>query len=217
MNKITDKLLGLISEIDPFKDGFKGAYNIREDGQCAGRKSSEHIRIESKKDLPGLEIHIDSEAKGETVFIPACVTHGAVDDLVYNDFFVADGADVIITAGCGVHTEDGHDSRHNGIHRFFLGKGAHVVYKENHIGTGKGGGMRKIDPVTEVVLDEGAVLEMDTVQIGGVDSTTRKTNATLAARARLVIHERILTEKAQQAKTDFSVLLNGEDSAVDLV
>ncbi|HPF56211.1 MAG TPA: SufD family Fe-S cluster assembly protein, partial [Clostridiales bacterium] len=161
--------------------------------------------------------HIDSKAQGETVFIPACVTHGAVDDLVYNDFFVGAGADVIIVAGCGVHTEDGHDSRHNGIHRFFLEEGAHVLYKENHIGTGKGKGVRRIDPVTEAVLNEEAVLEMDTVQIGGVDSTIRKTNATLAARARLVIHERILTEREQQAKTDFSVILNGDDSAVDLV
>lgn len=98
--------------------------------------------------------------KKETVYIPACVTHGDVDDLVYNDFYVEAGADVIIVAGCGVHTSDGHDARHNGIHRFFIGKGAHVLYKEKHIGTGKGVGKRTIDPVTDAYLEDDAVLEM---------------------------------------------------------
>ena len=128
MNKITEMLLSVVSD---WKGSFNGAFNIREDGQCAGRQSSENIKIDSKKDAPGLIIHVLPGTKGETVFIPACVTHGDVDDLVYNDFYIGEGADVVIVAGCGVHTDDEEEARHNGIHRFFLERGAHVLYKES--------------------------------------------------------------------------------------
>ncbi len=214
MKSITQTLLELVSD---WKDGFSGAYNIREDGDCAGRQSTKNIEITSKEDLPGLNIRIRPDTKGETVYIPACVTHGDVDDLVYNDFYVGRDADVIIVAGCGVHTDDEESARHNGIHRFFLEENAHVVYQEKHVGTGKGKGLRSIDPVTEATLAEGAVLEMDTSQIGGVDRTYRSTSATLKAGAKLLIHERLLTEKEQTAKTEFEVRLDGEDSGVDLI
>lgn len=214
MNEITKKLLRKVSG---FKGEFKGAYNIREDGGCAGRQSSEHIMIESKQDGPGLEIHISSKAQKETVYIPACVTHGNVNDLVYNDFYVGAGADVTIVAGCGVHTDNEGVAKHNGIHRFFLEKGAHVLYEEKHIGTGTGRGQRRIDPVTNIYMEEDSVLEMDTLQIGGVDFSDRKTTAELKARARLVIHERILTDGKEEARTDFAVSMDGEDAGVDLV
>ena len=214
MKEITKDLLREISE---WNGEFKGAYNIREDGACVGRVSSKNIRIESKKDQPGLEIFIAANTKGETVSIPVCVTHGDVDDLVYNDFYVGENADVIIVAGCGIHTETGESARHNGIHRFILGKNSKVKYLEKHIGTGHGTGLRSIDPVTEAELDENAVLEMDTAQIGGVDRTLRKTAAKLSAGSKLLIRERILTEKEQTAKTEFLVELNGEDSGVDLI
>ena len=155
--------------------------------------------------------------QGESVAIPACVTHSGVDDLVYNDFYIGQGADVTIIAGCGVHTETGEAARHNGIHRFLIEKGAHVKYIEKHVGLGDAPGMRYIDPVTEIYLDEGAVLEMDTAQIGGVDRSTRLTKGRLAANARLLIRERLLTEKDQVAKTDFEVVMEGENSGVDLI
>lgn len=215
MNQITDELLRLISGI---KSGeLKGAYNIREDGQCAARQSSENITIESKQDAPGLVIHIKPGTKGETVYIPACVTHAGVDDLVYNDFYVGEGADVIIEAGCGVHSEGEEEARHNGIHRFLLAKGAHVLYKEKHIATGDGKGDKVIDPVTDIELDEDACLEMDTVQLGGVSRTTRKTRAVLQKNARLLVRERIMTNGDEFARTDFVVRLEGEGSAADLV
>ena len=214
MNNITETML---KEISNWNGSFKGAYNIRENGCSVGRQSSVNIKIDSKTDQPGLDIHILPGTKGETVSIPACVTHGDVDDLVYNDFYVGEGADVIIEAGCGVHTETGEPARHNGIHRFFLAPNSHVKYVEKHIGTGKGFGIRTIDPVTEVFLEENAVLEMDTAQIGGVDRTTRKTKATVAAGGKLLIRERILTEKEQTADTEFEVELNGEDSSADIV
>lgn len=214
MNDITKKLLKIVSEWD---GSFKGAFNIREDGTCVGRQSSKNIKIESKKDKPGLDIIIAPNTDGETVSIPACVTHGNENDLVYNDFYVGENANVIIVAGCGVHTENGEPARHNGIHRFFLQKGSKVKYIEKHIGTGHGTGLRSIDPVTEAELGENSVLEMDTAQIGGVDKTVRTTKATLSDGAKLLIHERILTEKKQNASTDFLVELNGKNSGVDLI
>lgn len=214
MNRITDELLRIVSD---FKGSFHGAFNIRENGRCAGRQSTKNILIESKQDAPGLVIHIAPGTTGETVYIPACVTRGGIDDLVYNDFYVGEGADVLIVAGCGVHTDGEEEARHNGIHRFFLDKNAHVLYREKHIGTGEGNGARRIDPVTDAALAQGASLEMDTLQISGVDSTVRKTRAVLEDRARLVVRERIMTDGSEIAKTDFEVTLRGEDSGADLI
>lgn len=215
MDSITEKLLGIVSERNVIS--FKGAYNIRENSGCAGRQSSENIKIENKSDNPGIVIKIGSGTQKETVYIPACVTHGGVNDLVYNDFYVEDGADVIIVAGCGVHSDDEEEARHNGIHRFFIGKNARVLYKEKHVGTGTGSGAKRIDPVTDVVMEENSYMEMDTMQISGVTSTNRLTTAKLGAGAKLVIRERLLTDGDETAKSDFSVSLDGEDSGVDLV
>ena len=214
MKSITDSLLNQISD---FKEGFQGAYNIREDGGCAGRQSTKNIRIESKEENPGINIHISGNTKNETVYIPACVTKSGVHDLVYNDFYVEEGADVIIIAGCGVHSDGGEEAAHNGIHRFFVGKNARVLYQEKHIGTGTGAGPRKIDPVTEITLDEGACMEIDTTQIGGVTRSDRSTTAVLSKDAKLIIHERLLTDGSERANSDFSVTLEGEDSGVDLI
>ena len=214
MNKITESLLRVVSE---FGGSFQGAYNVREDGECAGRQSSGNIKIESKKEGPGLVIHVLPGTKGETVYIPACVTHGGIDDLVYNDFYIGEGADVLVVAGCGVHNEESTEARHNGIHRFFLEKGARVLYREKHIGTGKGMGARRIDPVTDITMAENSYLEMDTTQISGVDSSMRKTTATLAAGARLVVRERLMTTGTEWARSDFDVTLEGEDAGVDLI
>ena len=214
MNEITREILRQVSD---FTGEFSGAYNIREDGLCAGRMSTDHIHITSKEDKPGLDIRVDPGTVGESVSIPACVTHGDVDDLVYNDFFIGAGADVVIVAGCCVHTSNGEPARHNGIHRFFLGKGSRVKYLEKHVGLGQGFGLRSIDPVTEAYLDEDSVLEMDTSQIGGVDRTKRITRGEVGKNAKLLIRERLFTEKEQIARTDFEVTLSGENAGVDLI
>lgn len=216
INSVTAEMLKVISDYDGVTE-FKGAYNIRQDSICAGRKSSENIIIESKKDKPGIDITVKPGTIGETVFIPACVTHSDVDDLVYNDFYIGEGADVVVVAGCGVHSDGSETARHNGIHRFFLEKGARVLYKEKHIGTGKGKGIRKIDPVTDVYLKEDSYLEMDTVQIRGVDQSTRNTSAVLEKGAKIVVRERIMTDGEEDAVTNFKVELNGEDCGADLV
>ena len=215
MNKILENLLTQVAEWD--KEGYPGAYNIRANGESAGRRSTAKIKILPKEGGSGLDIFIAEGTKGEKVFIPACITHSGVDDLVYNDFHVGEGADVTIVAGCGVHTDgDGH-ACHNGIHRFLLGKDSHVLYLEKHLGTGEGTGERVIDPETEFDLAEGSFLEMETSQIGGVDRTNRRTRGKIGPRAKLVIHESILTDGVQTAKTDFEVDLDGEDSSVDLI
>ena len=154
-NEVTAEMLKVISDYDSVT-GFQGAYNIRQDSMCAGRKNSENITIESKTDKPGINIRVKPGTKGETVYIPACVTHSNVDDLVYNDFFIGEGADVTIVAGCGVHSDGSETARHNGIHRFFLEKGAKVLYKEKHIGTGKGTGKRHPTLRDHVLVGAGA-------------------------------------------------------------
>ena len=215
MNKITERLLKAVSDWTGVPQN--AAYNIREDGLCAGRQSTKNIQITSKTDKPGIDVAILPDTKGETVYIPACVTHSAINDLVYNDFYIGENADVTIVAGCGVHSDGEEEARHNGIHRFVLGKNAHVLYLEKHLGTGTGAGARKIDPVTEVEQAEGSVMEMETTQIGGVDSTHRTMSAKLAADAKLRVRERLLTDGSQQAFTDFNVSLDGDGSGCDLI
>ena len=216
-NLFNDITKGLLDTITDVSNIFKGAYSIRENGSCASMKSTEHIIITPKKDKPGIDINVMPGTKGETVSIPACVSKSDVDDLVYNDFFIGDNCDVLIVAGCGVHTDGDGSSSHNGIHRFFVGKNSHVRYEEKHVGTGTGTGDRNIDPVTEIHLEENSLLEMDTSQISGVTKSTRKTIATAAAGAKLVIKERILTDGNQVADTFFEVELNGEGSGADII
>lgn len=212
-----DKLLDLIANWNEIK-ASGCAHNIRQNGRSVERMSTENIQIIPKEDRSGLDIRIAAGTKGEKVAIPACVTAANIDDLVYNDFYVGEGADVTIIAGCGIHVHNGEEARHSGIHRFFLGKNSRAVYQEKHVGTGgKRDTKRVIDPVTEVYLEEGSFLEMDTSQIGGVDSTNRVTKGSLKANARLVIKEHLLTEGEEKASTLFHVTLDGDGSAVDLV
>lgn len=214
MNKITKSLISIVSDLDGTP---KGAYNIREDGECAARHSSENIDIVPKKDKSGIDIIIKPNTKGETVYIPALITHENVKDLVYNDFYVGEGSDIIISAGCGVHNDGCGTSEHNGIHRFFIGKNAHVLYLEKHVGTGEGEGKKVINPETYVEIEQDGYLEMDTVQIGGVDSTKRNCEAILKEGAKIVVKEKIMTDGEQFAETKFKVELNGEDSSANLV
>lgn len=212
--EITDTLLQAVAN---WKGKFTGAHNIRVNCHSVSRSSTENIDINPLPENKGLEIRVKPNTKNETVAVPACITHENVDDLVYNDFYIGENADVTIIAGCGIHTETGEPARHNGVHRFFLGKNSRVVYQEKHIGIGKQFGNRTIDPITEFELEEGAYLEMNTSQIGGVDKSDRNTFGKLAAGATLIIKENLLTEGEQTATTAFKVELNGDDSSVNLI
>ena len=223
MSKIDKKPMdgetkALLKEVSDFDlENFEGAFNIRLNGGCIGRQDSENITIENKPDNPGLVVTIKPGTKGEKVFVPACITVGDIDDLVYNDFYVGEGADVTIVAGCGIHTESGEQARHNGIHRFIMAKNSKALYEEKHIGTGADQVKKIIDPITEIEQAEGSYFEIDSVQLGGVAKTLRQTKAKLEANATLVIRERILTDGDEVAKTEFEVELNGEDSGVNLI
>ncbi len=194
-----------------------GAYNIRANGHMAGRNTTANIDIITKEDRSGIDIHIKAGTKAESVHIPVVLSQSGLKESVYNDFFVGEGADVTIIAGCGIHNGGDSASEHSGIHRFFVDRDAKVRYVEKHYGSGDGNGERIMNPTTEIHLAQGASLEMDTVQIKGIDSTKRVTTAKVAQGASLVIREKIMTHGRQYAETDFKVEMNGEDSSVNLI
>ncbi len=193
-----------------------GAYNIRANGQMAARNTTANIDITTKEDHSGIDIRIKPGTRNESVHIPVVLSQSGLKESVYNDFFVGENADVTIIAGCGIHNS-GSASEHSGIHRFFVEKNAKVRYVEKHYGSGDGSGERLMNPTTEIHLAEGASLEMDTVQIKGIDSTKRVTTAQVAEGSSLVIREKIMTHGRQYAETDFSVDMNGDDSSVNLI
>lgn len=194
-----------------------GAYNFRVNGEGAGRNTTEHIDIVTKTDKPGIDIIIKPGTKNESVHIPVVLSQTGLKESVYNDFYIGEDCDVTIIAGCGIHNSGDEDSEHDGIHTFFVGKNSRVKYVEKHYGEGDGKGSRILNPQTIVHIDEGGRLEMDTVQIKGVDSTVRVTRADLKDGANLVIREKIMTHGTQFAKTDFTVDLNGVGCGADVV
>ncbi len=213
MEQMNEQEKRLLENISDGHDIEKGAYNIRKNGQAIQRKNSENITIETKKDTSGINIYIRENTKFEFVHIPVILTKSGLKDIVYNDFYIGKNANVIIVAGCGIHNDHHEDSEHDGIHRFFIEEGAHVRYIEKHYGEGIGNGKRILNPVTEVYLKNGAILDMETSQIKGVDSTVRLTKAELENEASLTVTEKIMTHGNQIAKTQFEVKLNGKKSS----
>ena len=195
-----------------------GAFNIRKDCGCDGRQSTEHIKIDNRTDgKSGIDIHILDGTVGETCHIPVIITKPGVQETVYNDFYIGENCNVEIVAGCGIHNCGEQDSRHDGVHTFRIGKNSHVHYSEKHYGEGDGKGGKIMNPQTIVYLEEGASIQMDTVQIKGVDSTIRTTRATLGPDATLIIHEKVMTHGKQLAKSDFTVDLDGEDCHTNVI
>ena len=216
MLDITDRnLLNAISDISYIPP--QSAYNIRKNGAGIERRNTEKVQIVTKTDKPGIDIRVQPGTTGETVYIPVIITDTGINDKVYNDFYIGEDADVTIVAGCGIHNSGCHESRHDGIHRFFIGKNAHVKYVEKHYGEGEGTGARVLNPTTEVFIGENALCEMETVQIRGVDSTERVTNAQLEAGAKFVVTERLMTHGDQHARSDMKVELNGAGSTAQII
>ena len=189
-----------------------GAFNLRKDSGCEARQSTEHIQITNKEDKPGIDIRIKDGTVGEKCFIPVIITKSGLQEMVYNDFFIGENCDVEIVAGCGIHNSGCDESRHDGIHTFYVGKNSRIHYAEKHYGDGDGTGGRVMNPQTIVYLEEGAVLQMDTVQIRGVDSTKRYTKIVCGKGAEAVVTERLLTHGDQVADSDMVIELNGEDA-----
>lgn len=214
LDAITDKVLEKIDSL-----GFKqeGAYNLRYNGQALCHGDSEHIKIKKKEDKQGIDIFISSEAQGEQVHIPVVLAKSGMTDEVYNDFYIEDGADVVIVAGCGIHNSGCNETRHDGIHSFHVGKYAKVVYEEKHYGEGEGTGGRILNPVTRITLGEGAVFTLDTAQIRGVDSTKRETEVDMGADSRLYVTEKLMTHDKQTAISNMEIRMNGSGSSAQIV
>ena len=207
----------LMREVADLHDIPEGAYNFRANSALAGRNTTANIDIKTKEDKPGIDIIIKEGTKNESVHIPVVLSQSGIKETVYNDFYVGDNADVLIVAGCGIDNCGTQDSEHDGVHRFFIGKGAKIKYVEKHYGSGDGLGKRILNPVTEGYMDEDSSMEMEMVQIKGVDSTERTTKAELKAGAKLVVHERLMTHGEQKAYSVYDVSLNGKGSSADVV
>lgn len=215
MNQVDTELLRAIADIEKVP---QGAYNIRKNGALEGRNNTANIEIVTKTDgKPGIDIHIKPGTKNESVHIPVLVTQTGMKDMVYNDFFIGEDCDVTIVAGCGIHNSGCETSQHDGIHTFYLGKNARVRYVEKHYGEGPGTGARILNPQTVVYLEEGAYLDLESVQIKGVDSTKRYTKVVAGKDAEVVITERLLTHGSQTAESEMDVILDGEGATGRIV
>lgn len=209
MNPIDSNMLFQIANM---KGTPKGAYNIRKDGQLDSRASSKNIEITSKTDKSGIDIRIADNTKGEECHIPVLITQSGLNEMVYNDFFIGENCDVLIVAGCGIHNDGCDTSQHDGVHTFYVGKNSHIRYTEKHYGEGEGTGARIMNPQTVVYLEEGAAIDMETVQIRGVDSTKRYTKIVVGKDGEAVITEKLLTHGTQLAESEMDIVLEGEDS-----
>lgn len=213
-DSMLENLLKTIADITGETDG---AFNLRKDGIGVIRHSTENIEIKSKEDKPGIDIIVKPNTKGEKVHIPVVITETGVNDLVYNDFFIGEGAEVDIVAGCGIHNCGSATSEHDGIHTFYIGKGAKVTYVEKHYGEGEGTGDRILNPTTIVNMEEGSYCEMEMTQIEGVTSTVRETEANLGKDAKLVVTEKLMTHDKQHATSNIVANLNGKGSVLQIV
>lgn len=207
----------LLEEIADLHEVPAGAYNIRANGEMAGRNTTANIDIVTKQDKQGIDIIIKSGTKNESVHIPVVLSQSGIEEMVYNDFHIGDDCDVTIVAGCGIHNGGDKKSQHDGIHSFFIGKNSKVKYVEKHYGQGDGSGERIMNPQTIIEIDEDSYMEMETVQIKGVDSTDRITKARLADRASVKVIEKLVTHGKQYAKTYFEVEMDGEDSSANVI
>ena len=207
----------LLEQVAGLHEVPEGAYNIRANGQKAGRNTTANIDIVTKTDKDGIDIIIKPGTRNESVHIPVVLSMSGLKDMVYNDFFIGEDSDITIIAGCGIHNCGEQASEHSGIHTFHVGKNARVRYVEKHYAEGDGSGENIMNPTTVVELDEGGYMEMETTQIKGVDSTVRTTTAKLGPRSTLIIKEKVMTHGKQLAKSDFTVDLDGEGCHTNVI
>ena len=214
MDAIQKNLLAQVADLHTVPEG---AYNIRANGTSAARNTTADIDIVTKEDKDGIDIIIKPGTKNQSVHIPVVLSQSGLKDMVYNDFFIGEDSDVTIVAGCGIHNCGVQNAEHSGIHAFHVGKNARVRYVERHYGEGDGMGQNIMNPTTEVYMDEGSYMEMETTQIKGVDSTIRTTNAKLGPNSTLIIKEKVMTHGKQLAKSDFTVELDGEGCHTNVI
>ena len=210
MNKTDEKLLNNVLDNNPYE---ANSYNIRKNGKSIDRKINPYVNIISKEDGSGIDIYVKENTLLQIIDIPVIITESGLKDVVYNDFHIGKNSNIVIVAGCGIHNSFSHDSVHDGIHRFYLEENSQVKYIEKHYGSGMGTGKKILNPITEIIMQKGSRMTMDSTQLKGVDSTFRTTKATLYEDATLIINEKILTNNSQYAKTDFLVNLEGTNAS----
>lgn len=210
MNKTDEKLLNNVLDNNPYE---ADSYNIRKNGKSIDRKINPYVNIISKEDGSGIDIYVKENTLLQIIDIPVIITESGLKDVVYNDFHIGKNSNIVIVAGCGIHNSFSHDSVHDGIHRFYLEENSQVKYIEKHYGSGMGTGKKILNPITEIIMQKGSRMTMDSTQLKGVDSTFRTTKATLYEDATLIINEKILTNNSQYAKTDFLVNLEGTNAS----
>lgn len=215
LNEIQKRILQEVADMAAIP--LNGAVNIRSDGKKAYRQNTENIQIISKTDKDGIDIVIAPGTKAEHVYIPVVLTESGRHDVVYNDFFIGENADVQIVAGCGIHNCGDCDSEHDGVHTFHVGKNAKVTYVEKHYGEGEGTGKRILNPQTILYLEEGSSVTLETVQIRGVDDTKRYTRCVVGENAEIIVQEKLLTHGNQKAESEMDVFLNGEGARTRVV
>lgn len=207
----------MLEKVADMHDIPKGAYNIRKNGEGIQKNTTENIDIITKKDCPGINVIIKPNTKGESVYIPVIVTEQGITDVVYNTFEIGENADVEIIAGCGIHNSGDHKSQHDGIHEFYINKGARVKYSEKHYGQGEGTGKKVLNPKTIIHAKENTTVQLELIQIMGIDNTVRDTEIQLYDGAKLIITERLLTNMEQKAKSNITVELLGENSSAQII
>lgn len=213
---LTDLDKKILQEIAGLHGQPPGAFNIRKDGAAIERHSLPGIEIIPKKDKPGIDVIVAEKKKG-TVHIPVILTATDQSDLVYNTIEIGAGADIELVAGCGIHNPGHKSARHDGIHEIFVRKGARLKYSEKHYGEGEGTGKRVLNPKTVLVIEAGAHVELELIQIRGVDDTVRITEAKVETGGRLFMYERLLTNADQSAHSDIVVELFGDDSTARII
>ena len=212
MEKNNDIRMGLLEKIADLHSTPAGAYNIRENSELAGRRNTDEITIETKTDKPGINIIVKEGTKNKSVHIPVIITQTGITEMVYNDFIIGDDCDVLIVAGCGIHNSGDEASAHDGVHSFEIGRNSRVKYIEKHYGEGSGSGERIMNPAMAAHLQKGATLEIESVQIGGIDSTNRVTEIIAEENCEVFISERIMSDGRQKVESNTKIILNGKGS-----
>ncbi len=211
LDKISKNLLEKIANLHEIPDG---AVSFRKNGKGEFVRSTTNIEILRKQDGSGIDIVVHSSCNHEACHIPVVVSENGIFDTVYNDFYIEDNADVVIVAGCGIHSTE--EAGHNGIHTFHVGKHTNITYVENHLALGVGKN-KILNPITIIKLGEDSIMTMETNQLGGVDYSERITKAYLKDNSTLNISEKILTSNFNVAKTNFKVYLKGKNCKCNII
>ena len=88
----------LLEQVAGLHEVPEGAYNIRANGKKAARNTTANIDIVTKEDKDGIDIIIKPGTVNESVHIPVVLSESGLQECVYNDFYIGEGADVTIVA-----------------------------------------------------------------------------------------------------------------------